>query len=492
MAPSGGHRALQHELRPTEPGALYSYSAGDVVERFDTEGGKVRVHYTRAGTHAVPLADVDQDGTPDFVQRVERTYGEVLAFYGDTLGYRAPVPDTAYAGDNGGDARFDVYLLDFGISSDGAFRIDGCSGPAGPCYGHVVQENDFKGYFYPSTEFAIRVLSSHELFHAVQAAYAVGGDSVLSEGSAVWASEQFDPTLDELEGFSSGYLSRPERSLDVPPPGPVPAFAYGAGVFFQFLSENYGTPIVRELWESLGEAAVTGGQPRWIDALDALLADGYGTGFDDAFSTFAAWNLYTGPHAEPGVSYADGPKLAQVATELRPLPIEEGPMRVFYASAQYFRASLQGRTTIVAALADDPITGFDDRDGLRLILTARTATKVVAQASAASELTLDTTGATEVVVGVVNPLPSGASRRPRLCVGNAAEVETCLREVPPDGGTAPPVDGGTPADEGTPIDPDSPASCGCTSAGGQGLLPALLLLGAHWKRRRRAASCPHP
>src|SRR6185503_18073808 len=106
------------------------YGATDVVESVVSPGGRFRIHFTRAGTHAVPLADADTNGTPDYVAL---QYDMVLARY-TTLGFRAPRSDMAIA-DNGGDDLFDVYLLDFtaatGGGADGSFRREQCIAGAG-------------------------------------------------------------------------------------------------------------------------------------------------------------------------------------------------------------------------------------------------------------------------------------------------------------------------------------------------------------------------
>ncbi len=53
----GGSRV--DELRPTDTssGEMWKFDPTDVVEQFDTDGGAFRVHFTRAGKNAVPLAD---------------------------------------------------------------------------------------------------------------------------------------------------------------------------------------------------------------------------------------------------------------------------------------------------------------------------------------------------------------------------------------------------------------------------------------------------
>ena len=55
--------------RPDRPGAdAFSFDVDDEIETYDTE--RFRLHFTRDGTHAVPLLDSDADGTPDHVARL--------------------------------------------------------------------------------------------------------------------------------------------------------------------------------------------------------------------------------------------------------------------------------------------------------------------------------------------------------------------------------------------------------------------------------------
>jgi hypothetical protein len=117
------------------------------VETHGSASGHFLVHFTKAGTHAVPPADVDASGVPDFVEEVATVYDEVYQRYHVDLGFRTPVSDEGIPIDNGGDGRFDVYLVDFAGVGDGVFRTDGC-GAENPevCAGYMVQENDYAGY----------------------------------------------------------------------------------------------------------------------------------------------------------------------------------------------------------------------------------------------------------------------------------------------------------------------------------------------------------
>lgn len=450
LAPFATERAY---ARPDTPGTteIFRYEATDVVESHPSPGGSFRVHFTRVGPNAVPARDdTGEVGVPDHVEQVAAIYDEVLVAYVDRLGFRAPLSDGSLA-NGGGDARFDVYLLDFGGSADGSFRVDDCGRDGAlttQCIGFMVQENDFAGYGYPSITYANRLLASHELFHAVQAAYDTTEGSVIGEGTAVWASEAFDPSLRDLEGFSYGYLENPDRPLDRPLPGPVDPFSYGSGIFFRFLEERHDAAIINALWEECVEGEL-------LTALDTVLMRDYGSSLADELRELAIWNLYTEDRADPTISYADGAQYPLVAIEPASLPLAtDPPLRLFYASTQYFGASPGARTTIVGALAGDAPAN----------VSLRLAVRRGSSITVAPGLEVDSVAADEVIAIVTNAASSGESARPILCLGDRDEVDACLAS------TMPMPDAGTSPDAGT-IDPDGgttpppPSGCSCRSTG---------------------------
>lgn len=479
-------------LRPDTPGnnELYQFDPGDVVEAHGSAAGHFLIHFTKAGKNAVPPADSDATGVPDFVEEVASVYDEVYQRYHDDLGFRTPASDEAIATDNGGDGRFDVYLVDFAGIGDGIFRTDGCD-PENPevCSGYMVQENDYAGYGYPSTTIANRILGSHEYFHAVQAAYDTDQGSVANEGSAVWATEKFDPSLEDFEAFLSGYFKNTDRTITEPLPGPVDPFSYGMAIFFQFLDERYGEATVRSLWERCENGAFGEANPDWFMALDPMLAAEASTSFAEAFVEFAKWNLFTGSAADPTQSYADGADYPSLDYVDVGLPYTDDALRVFRASAQYYRMDTGGRANITAALVP-PKDSPSEADGVAMLLVAKTGTKLgpvlrVTDPLAGSEV-VDATGAGKFIVVIINTLQAGESQRPGLCIGTPEEVTACrnalVPEDPPDPPPPPPPD--------TPPPADPPADSGCDCGIGRPAHPgglALLPLAAVFLARRRKA-----
>jgi hypothetical protein len=476
-----GPAVSRAELRPTDTTSnlMWKYGAGEVVDTYSAPDSGFLVHFSRMGPNAVLPTDADDSGVPDLVESVGDVYDRVAVKYQGGMGYRAPLGDATIA-DNGGDGRFDIYLLAFGVGADGNFAVDGCPNNGDICYGYIQQANDPSLYGYPSIATMTTVLGSHEYFHATQNAYSQSQGVVLMEGTAVWAETQFDPVTNrsDFNGFLNGYLSNPDRSLDSPPTGPVPEFAYGSAIFFRFLSERFGPDIIRQLWEHCEHGKGDPGLPSdvatpyWMRQLDQLLQHSYSSSFADAFRQFATWNLYNGTPVDAGTSYADSAAYPRPAmsTEVAPF-VATNPLRVYYASTQYFLLHSNGRNQMVAVLGGETT-------GLMLVLATRRAGKIDS-VQVSPDVTrwslVDTSNSADFIVAVVNGAHEGnngaLSVRPTICIGASSE---CAIE-PPDAGS----DGGivlpTPPD----LTPPVKTGCGCNASGA----PLLLLALAAVRRR---------
>ncbi|MEM1415394.1 MAG: MXAN_6640 family putative metalloprotease [Myxococcota bacterium] len=472
--------AAPAEARPDAPvtGELPPFfDDGDLVERYDAPAGLVRIHYTRAGRHAVASADVDEDGVPDVVALAGATVEEAWQYYTETLGFRAPLDDM----DGGGDGRFDVYLLRFELGADGAFRREGCGDDG--CWGYAVLEADFRRRRYPSVEAGLRVVGSHELFHAVQAAYPVTLGVNESEGTATWATESFDGSLGDFEAAVNGYLERPDRSLDQEPTGPIDSFSYGTALFFRFLEEQHPeAPLVRDLLENPGPAG-------WLTRLDQRLAARDLPSFATSFDTFARWNLSTGYRAG-SEGYGNAGAYPELTVREVELPFEDDAVRVFRASTRYYRAPVPAGAPPLRV----ELVGDDD--------TLEPLTLIAAVEDAASGALRVTTGpgaegldllprSTDVFAyaAIAHGATEGGSQRPAVCFGVRSDVAECAARLgPPDMG-APDMGVG---DAGPP-DMGAGAATGdgggCRSAARPGAMasPLLALVVLSCRRRRRGA-----
>ena len=284
--------------RPTE-GGLFSYASDDQMAFYDLEF--VRVHFSTSGSNLVLEDDEDDNGVPDYVENIAETTLEAWFFY-ENMGFRSPIREGMLYSefdDLGGSDSFDIYLVDFNGSADGHLGLDSCGD--GFCSGYLVIENDFSGYGYSSIDIATRVLVSHELFHAVQAAYRISFSPWISEGLATWAEHLFDHTLMDYYHQCGGYLAEPTRSINSTPAGAISSFSYGTALFFDFVAIHLGMEFWITVLEELSEEAYHSNDD--LDEMEVIipLAESWltenNTGFVDfidLWNTFGIWNIATG------------------------------------------------------------------------------------------------------------------------------------------------------------------------------------------------------
>jgi len=282
--------------RPTDPGGTGGYTYGaETVRSFGTTD--VLVFYVTNGPHAVNTATTRGDGVPDDVAKVAEVTSDALASYAK-MGYRPPVSDATNpsCGSNGGDGRFDVYLVHM-IGGDGTTvaESDRCTtaGAARQCASFVYAQANY-AEIYPTSEIGIRTVLPHETFHAVQNAYDASLDRFWAEGTAQWAAKTLDPSLTDLERFLPAFFAQTSRSLDAPSNGVTASFLYGAAIWPVFLTQRHGDAIVRSILEREGEA----GGPALAAADSALKLESSSLAAE--VPLFAAWNAATGARAAAG------------------------------------------------------------------------------------------------------------------------------------------------------------------------------------------------
>lgn len=458
--------------RPTE-GGLWPYDPKDILATHDHPGGGLRVHYSVDGPSVVPLADLDGDGVPDYVTRVAATAADVLALHRDVFALRAPRTEAEHdLGPLGGSDALDIYLVDFAGAADGHFGHDACDPHA--CAGHLLLENDFAGYAYADLAGAVDTVVSHELFHAVQAAYAVDLPVWFAEGTAAWAQRAYRPDSRDFLRLCDAYLADTGRSLFKPPAGPVPAFAYGTALWWDFLIERHGPGFVDALLQ-------LGGAPDLPAALAELLLDR-----DDdlrpAWLEFSAWNLATGPRAGARDSYPYAEQLTGITAEQDASPLADDD-RFFSLTARHYRLDHPGGPLWFGLEAPAPGLEF--------------AVQAVAGGAADGpveppQLAWDGADPEPRILAdlapggywlaVVNPVLSDMSIQAHLCAAATRDALACV-DPPPAPATTGDADsreadtGDTTTDDPGPLDGDG---CGGCRTGSPGLAGWVLLL-----RRRR-------
>jgi hypothetical protein len=327
----------------------------------------------------------------------------------------------------GGSPAFDLYLVDFGGSADGAFGVDACD-DAGHCSGYLAMENDFAGYGYSSMTAAIRTLVSHELFHGVQAAYARDLPVWFSEGTATWAEVSFDPDSEDFRRFANVYLADAGRSLDRPPAGPVPAFAYSTALFWDFLSLRHGDGFVVALLE--GVETPDGSVADTLAVVQSAL-ELEGDDLAAAWPVFAAWNLATGRRAGAAEGYPYADDLRGVGLEIEAGATIDEDVRVFPLGSVYAELAHTGGPLWVAADEAAPELAFslhEEGEG------GAVGDAVAAWTGVGARAEVGDLPAGTYAIAISLPARLEESVKGRLCFGDEAWVGDCepVDTDPPD------------------------------------------------------------
>ncbi len=459
-------RALFNPMptRPTE-GGMFSFENEDVVESLDSIGGAVRVHYSVEGPSVSILDDDDSDGLPDFPQLVADTTEALLDFYEGT-GFRRPLGEEEMGlSELGGSYAFDVYLVDFAGQGDGAFSIDSCDSEPNVCSGFFMMENDFSGYGYGSLEAAVNTLTSHELFHAVQHAYEYESPIWYTEGTAVWAEKLWDPDNDDFLHYADAYLEDTERSLDNPPTGPVPAFAYATAIWWDFMEVRLGTQALVDL----AEAQEWNGETRdTLTEMEAII-EAQGTDLATEWSTFAKWNLATKWRAGAMESHDYAADIGPIAISDLGTTIQDDK-RFYPLAASYFQVDHPGGELWFSH--DDDATGVlfylhpvedGSESGPVLDPILEWAPTDVPDWYLLGE---DLEAGIYWVVGTHARIADN-SQKFEFCIGDSAAAEQCLAQPAGDTGLD-----DTGEDSG-----EEPGTCGCSAGAGAAAPGALALIG---------------
>lgn len=263
--------------RPTSPGGFSGIAFGEAVVA-TADGPKVRVHYTLEGPHAVSGATV--------AESVRDVAEEALTAYAD-WGYPLPPTDVTSDCDGDGDARYDIYLVQFN-AGDGQTVGESCTPADGfaRCSSFARVANNLSAR-YGSTEIGARTVVAHELFHAVQYGVVTGLPAFWSEGTAQLAADTLHPALDDLESFFPTFFATPERPLDSQGAAAVGNWQYATAIWPLQLSQRFGPDVLRDILFESADAE------DWFEGADAALA-ARSSSLADAFAEFGVWNAATG------------------------------------------------------------------------------------------------------------------------------------------------------------------------------------------------------
>ena len=270
----------KYVTRPTLSGQTTATSAPS----FNSPGGHFAIHYTRTGTDAPDLTDLDGDGVPDWVEKVAAVFEEVYDTEVTGMGFRPP-PVT----------RYDVYLMDlvpdqaYGFTTD-----DGAPSGGSVSVGSYIEiDKSFSdpmftvnGTYIP--EQMLKVTAAHEFHHGIQFGYNYYFEFWYAEATATWMEDEVYDSVNQLYDYLDSYISHRDNygvleplALNGPTDG---ASEYGRWIFNRYLAEKHGgREVVRAAWEKLAtlrpgtSPTTSGGDIQMAPVLDTVLSASYGS-----------------------------------------------------------------------------------------------------------------------------------------------------------------------------------------------------------------------
>jgi hypothetical protein len=387
--------------RPTD-GAGDPNNDGYTVPARRTCAKKICMHWVDSTADAPP--------SRRWVTRSLNAMKDVWAGEVARLGYRAPVTD----GRRGGNGKFDVYLKDVGDEGFYGYCVPERRQPGHKwvASGYCVLDDDFaRAQFGARPSKSLRVTAAHEFFHAIQFAYDYAEDGWMMEATATWAEERIaDDVNDNRQYLPYGQVSKPGKALDT---YDRQGFSqYGNWVFFEYLSQRYGTAIVRKIWENAS------GRPRNYSTRAVKRSLPSRAAFSDVFGAYAAANTV------PANSYTEGAawpsaKPARTHTLRTGTPAATGSYRIDHMSSRTVLVNhdrtVRGRAWHLRLRVDGPTS----TSAAAYVLVHRTSGKVKRKAVA-----LDKDGDGQVLV----PFGSPSVKRVTITLANASTDFSCWQQ----------------------------------------------------------------
>ena len=266
-------------------------SSSGLREIFFSPGGHFSFNYSTTGIDAVPAADTDASGVPDYV--------EWAAEYLDYT-WAQEVDSAEFAGPNhvGGDGFYNVSFEDMG-----AYGYCTTSSVDGSELTRLVLNNNFIGFGANqdpdgNVKGAMKVTCAHEFKHASQRAESYWSEGGWVELDATWAEEfvydYVNDSMLNILGYGDPY-SHPHWGLDHGPTGTgsYEDYAWEDFMHQKFDANSYTTaPILEDFWNWRQNHTTQDVMNSYAQAISHA-----GSSFIEAFEEYVVWNFFTGSRA---------------------------------------------------------------------------------------------------------------------------------------------------------------------------------------------------
>jgi hypothetical protein len=286
--------AYGDRLDPATARQIEGYIAEPSMEDrvyYDSPSGRFHISYQTSGGSAVPPADDNANGVPDYVENIGDYLDWSFEYECLELRFKSPPFSASYPYMN--------------ITLSALSGVYGFTTPVSqpPGMTRITLDNDFIG-FPPNDDpdgnalGAAKVTAAHEFKHSSQYAGSRWSEDGWVEVDATWAEDIVYPeTNDYINYLPFGSpISDPELSLDDGGTG-----SYEDCVWQHYLSETHGVDIIVELWNwRQGHFSQS-----MMNSYDQMIRD-HGSTMREAWNTFSMWNFATGYRVVEGLGYNEG------------------------------------------------------------------------------------------------------------------------------------------------------------------------------------------
>lgn len=265
------------------------------------------IHYVADTEDAPDMTDADDDGTPDYVERVLEVFDEVYARENTQLGWPVPPSD----GTLGGGPELDVYLGDIGLDGTYGYVAPDAGQPddAPVKHSYQVMDDDYEEF---DGDVSLQVTAAHEYNHVLQFGINAPADAWWFEATATWMEEQVYPLVDDYlqyvgpwaaaTGGGTALTSFIQHGLE------PQNYQYGSAVWNHYVTARQDEVAVRDTWTRSvpGEDALT--------SYDRVLTGGFAPAFAGFAAAVAEWKAPGSPFPDSAL-YPDAARTGALAVD---------------------------------------------------------------------------------------------------------------------------------------------------------------------------------
>ena len=263
--------------------------ASGLRENYFSPGGHFVFSFSTTGTNAVPAADSDNSGIPDYVEWA----GEYLDFT-----WAQEIDSAGFAGPNhvGGDGLYNI-----SFENMGSYGYTTTSAVDGSELTRIILNNNFIGFGANqdpdgNVKGAMKVTCAHEFKHASQRVHSNWSEGGWVELDATWAEEfVYDYVNDSMLnflGFEDPY-SNPHFGLDHGGSGSYEDYAWEDFIHQRFGDNSYvSAPVIQYFWNW----RQTHTSQNVMESYSQALVNA-GSSLSQALEEYVVWNFFTGSRA---------------------------------------------------------------------------------------------------------------------------------------------------------------------------------------------------